>query len=212
MLDTNDVIKRLKQLLGFKTDLELANLLEIKPNTLSSWKIRDTVRYDKIIEVCKKNKIDLNEVFLVHPNAVYKVNLEDRIVKMISADHHVEYFIAPEKCLATSPSCIFPTEEDVNIGFQIAVENMHPTIKVSSYVLSMKIEIEEMKPWHIYVLIVENKGLLCYRFKRWTEEGTLLFVSDNPTFEGNTIEPSEIREVFCIRGIFLPNVKNLVDY
>lgn len=49
MLDANDVIRRLKQLLGFKTDLELANLLGIKPNTLSSWKIRETLRYDKII-------------------------------------------------------------------------------------------------------------------------------------------------------------------
>jgi len=58
MLNANDVIIRLKQLLGFKTDLELANLLEIKPNTLSSWKIRETLRYDKIIEVCKQHKIE----------------------------------------------------------------------------------------------------------------------------------------------------------
>lgn len=210
MLETNDIIKRLKQLLGLKTDLELANLLEIKPNTLSSWKIRETLRYDKIIEVCKQYKIDLNEVFLVHPNSVYNIDLEHRVVKMISVNNHIEYFINPEKCLATSPTCVFPTEEEVHIGFQIGVENMFPTIKLSSYVLAMKIDMEEMKPWHIYILVVENKGILFYRFKRKLENKELVFVSDSDTFEGLTVKPEEIREVFCIRGIFLPNIKNLV--
>jgi len=212
MLHVNEVIGRLKQLLKLKTDLELANLLEIKPNTLSSWKIRETLRYDKVIEVCKKYKIDLNEVFLVHPNSVYNVDLEDRIVKMISVDHQIEYFINPEKCLATSPSCIFPTEEEVDTAFQIGVENMYPTIKVSSYVLSKQIDLAEIKPWHIYLLVVEGKGILCYRFKRLGEQGELVFISDNPAFDSLTIQSDEIREIYCIRGIFLPNVKNLVDY
>ncbi|MBB1149615.1 MULTISPECIES: helix-turn-helix domain-containing protein [unclassified Myroides] len=209
MLDANDVISRLKHLLGLKTDLELANLLEIKPNTLSSWKIRAMVRYDKIIEVCTKYKIDLNEVFLIHPNSVYNVDLEDRIVKMISVDHHIEYFMNPDKCLASSPCCVFPTEEAVDIAFQLGVEHMFPTIKVSSYLLSKRIELSEMKPWNIYVLVVENRGILCYRFKRKTEANTLLFVADNEAFESLTLREDEIREVFCIRGIFLPHVKNL---
>ncbi|WP_158960409.1 helix-turn-helix domain-containing protein [Myroides fluvii] len=211
MLDANDVIVRLKQLLGFKTDLELANLLNIKPNTLSSWKVRETLRYDKVIEVCKQYKIDLNELFLVHPNTVYKGALDDRIVKMISVDHQIEYFINSEKSLATSPVCIFPTEEEVSIGFQLGVENMHPTIKVSSYVLSMKIDVAAIKPWHIYVLVVENRGILCYRFKRMMESGELLFVSDNAAFESLTLQADEIREIFAIRAIFLPHVKNLVE-
>ncbi|MGG5578753.1 helix-turn-helix domain-containing protein [Myroides sp. C15-4] len=212
MLDANDVIRRLKVLLGLKTDLELANLLEIKPNTLSSWKIRETVRYDRIIEVCKKNKIDLNEVFLIHPNSVYSINLDERIVKMISVDHHIEYFINPERCLASTPSYVFPTEEEVDIAFQVGVENMFPTIKVSSYLLSKKIALSEMKPWNIYVLIVENKGVLCYRFKRVTDTKALLFIADNAAFESLLLQEEEIREVFCVRGIFLPHVKNLVDF
>lgn len=212
MLDANDVISRLKLLLGLKTDLELANLLEIKPNTLSSWKIRETVRYDRIIVICKKFKIDLNEVFLIHPNSVYNVDLDDRIVKMISVDHHIEYFINPVKCLASSPSYVFPTEDEVDIAFQIGVENMFPTIKVSSYLLSKKIDLHEMKPWNIYVLIVENRGVLCYRFKRLTESKEWSFASDNHAFEGLILKEEEIREVFCIRGVFLPHIKNLVEF
>lgn len=96
MLQANDVIKRLKQLLGYKNDLELAKILGIKPNTLSSWKVRETMRYDKIIAICKKYKIDLNDLFLAHPNSVLNVDLENRRVKMISVDHHIEYFLNPE--------------------------------------------------------------------------------------------------------------------
>lgn len=212
MLNANDIIKRLKQLLGLKTDLELANLLEIKPNTLSSWKIRETLRYDKIIEICKQYKIDLNDLFLEHPNSVYKVDLDHRIVKMITVSHHIEYFINPEKCLATSPAFVFPTEEEVHIGFQIGMENMNPTVKVSSYALSAKIDVSELKPWYIYVLVIENKGILCYRYKRVLDNGKLLFVSDNPAFENLTLNIGEIRDAFVVRAIFLPHVKNLVEY
>ncbi|MGG5507751.1 MULTISPECIES: LexA family transcriptional regulator [unclassified Myroides] len=211
MLDANEVIRKLKELLGFKTDLELANLLGIKPNTLSSWKIRETVRFDKIIEVCRENHIDLNEVFLVRPNLVYNVDMNNRVVKMVAANRLIEYCIHPEKCLASSPSCVFPTEEEVTVGFQIPMENMYPTIKVSAYVLSMKIEVNEIKPWHLYVLVVENRGILCYRFKRWTTDNRLLFVSDNPAFDNLTLQLNDIQEIFIIRSIFLPNVKGLLE-
>lgn len=212
MVHVNEVITRLKQLLGYKSDLELAQVLEIKPNTLSTWKKRETLAYDKIIAVCKKYKIDLNDLFLAQPNAILNINLDDRRVKMISVDHHIEYFLNPEKCCGTSPSCVFPIAEEVDMAFQIGVENMFPTIKVSSYVLVKKIELQELLPWQIYVFVVENRGILCYRFKKHMEDGNLFLVSDNSAFENLEIRPEEVREVFCIHGAFLPNIKNLVQY
>lgn len=212
MLHANEIIKRLKQLLGYKTDLELAKLLDVKPNTISSWKTRDTLQFEKVIEICKKNKIDLNELFFANPNAVFNVDLENRRVKMISVDHHIEYFLNPEKCHATSPTCTFPTEEEIDTAFQIGAENMYPTIKVSSYVLTQRIQLEDIKAWHIYLLVVEGKGVLCYRFKRQTEDGELLFISDNTAYDNLLVEPKDIREIFCIRGAFLANIKNLTEY
>ncbi|MCS4238253.1 helix-turn-helix domain-containing protein [Myroides odoratus] len=212
MVQANEVITRLKQLLGYKNDLQLAEVLDIKPNTLSTWKKRETLAYDKIIEVCKKYKIDLNDLFLTHPNSILNINLEDRRVKMISVDHHIEYFLNPEKCYGTSPSCVFPIAEEVDMAFQIGVENMFPTVKVSSYVLVKKIALQDILPWQIYVLVVENRGILCYRFKQYTAEGNLFLVSDNFAFENLEIRPEDVREVFCIHGAFLPNVKNLIQH
>ncbi|QQU02253.1 helix-turn-helix domain-containing protein [Myroides odoratus] len=212
MVQANEVITRLKQLLGYKNDLQLAEVLDIKPNTLSTWKKRETLAYDKIIEVCKKYKIDLNDLFLTHPNSILNINLEDRRVKMISVDHHIEYFLNPEKCYGTSPSCVFSIAEEVDMAFQIGVENMFPTVKVSSYVLVKKIALQDILPWQIYVLVVENRGILCYRFKQYTAEGNLFLVSDNFAFENLEIRPEDVREVFCIHGAFLPNVKNLIQH
>lgn len=212
MLHTKDIIKRLKQLLGYKTDLELAKLLEVKPNTISSWKTRNTLQFEKVIEICKQHRIDLNELFLTNPNAVFNVDLENRRVKIISVDHHMEYFLNPEKCYATSPTCIFPTDEEIDTAFQIGTESMYPSIKVSSYVLTKKILLEEIKPWCLYVLVVEGKGILCFRFKHITEDGSYLFISDNESYDNLVVQEAEIREIFCIRGAFLANSKGMSEF
>ncbi|MDR0230336.1 MAG: helix-turn-helix domain-containing protein [Flavobacteriaceae bacterium] len=212
MLHTKYIIKRLKHLLGYKTDIELAELLNVKPNTISSWKARNTMQFEKIIDVCKNNKIDLNELFLSNPHAIFNVDVENRRVKIISVDHHMEYFLNPEKCYATSPTCTFPTDEEIDTAFQIGTESMYPSIKVSSYVLTKKIEVEDMRPWHIYVLVVEGRGVQCFRFKRITEDGDFFFVSDNESYDNLLIKPEDIREVFCVRGAFLANSKGMSEF
>ncbi|MGL4582498.1 MAG: LexA family transcriptional regulator [Flavobacterium sp.] len=209
MKSSESVIKKLKQLLGIKTDLELANILEVKPNTVSSWKSRETLQYEKIMNLCKEHKIDLNELFFSNTHKVFNTDLQKRKVKMISVDHHFEYFLNPERTWATSPSFVFPTEEEVDTAFQISAENMYPTVKVSSYVLTKKIELEDIKPWGIYVVVIEGKGVLCYRFKRYTENGDLSFISDNETYDNLVVKPQDVREIFCVRGAFLGNLKNL---
>lgn len=210
MLDSEEIIDKLKSILGYKTDLELADLLSIKPNTLASWKARGKVRYERIIKIAIRLKIDLNEIFLSNPKSIVNGSLVSRMVKMVSSDHLIEYFLDPKKCLAKSPSCYFPTEEKIDIAFQMAVENMSPTIKVNSYLLCQKIIIKDLKPWHIYLIVIEDRGVLCYRFKRFDESGSLVFISDNSNYDSITVEAKKVREIYSLKGIFLPTTKYLV--
>jgi len=46
------ILSKIKNHLNFKNDKELAEFLDIKQNTLSTWKSRNTLDYDKIIEKC----------------------------------------------------------------------------------------------------------------------------------------------------------------
>ena len=57
------VIDRLKTALRLRTDIELAEYLCVKQNTISGWKSRDTLDYKKIIEICDTNNISFDWLF-----------------------------------------------------------------------------------------------------------------------------------------------------
>ncbi len=58
------ILGRLKELTGAKRDLQLAELLQISPTTLSTWKKRNSVDYKLIIDFCQKKEFDLNFILL----------------------------------------------------------------------------------------------------------------------------------------------------
>lgn len=209
MKSSIEVIKKLKELLDIKTDFELAKLLDVKPNTVSSWKSRESLHFEKIIALCEMHKIDLNTLFLAGTESNNSFNIYKRRVKMISVEHHFEYCLDAKNALAICPTFIYPTEEEVDTAFQISSENMYPTIKVSSYVLSKKISLQDLKPWNLYVLVLKDKGIVCYRFKRKTDTSELFFISDNENYENLIVPENQVKEVFCVRGAFIGNNKNL---
>ena len=211
MQNATGVIKKLKRMLGIKTDLQLADILDVKPNTISSWKKRDSLQYEGLIALCKEHKIDLNELFFSDSTAVYNSSYHKRKVKMISIDHHFEYFLDPEKTLATAPSYVFPTVEEVDTAFQVSVDNMYPTIKMTSYVITKHISVEDLQLWHVYLFVLKGKGIVMYRFKRKVDDNTLLLISDNPAFENIQVKIDDIKELFCIRGAFLPQMKGISE-
>lgn len=51
-LDVQKIIERAKQVIGISTDTELANLLNIKQNTVSSWKRRGNIDLIPILALC----------------------------------------------------------------------------------------------------------------------------------------------------------------
>ncbi|MEK6451147.1 MULTISPECIES: helix-turn-helix domain-containing protein [Myroides] len=209
MKSSIEVIKKLKELLEIKTDFQLAKLLDVKPNTVSSWKSRESLHFEKIIALCEIHKIDLNTLFLEGSENINGFNLHKRRVKMISVEHHFEYCLDAKNALAICPTFIFPTEEEIDTAFQISSENMYPTIKVTSYVLSEKISLQDLKPWNVYVLVLKDKGIVCYRFKRKTDTNELFFISDNENYENLIVPENQVKEVFCVRGAFIGNNKNM---
>lgn len=211
MLDATGVLRKIKKLLGVKTDLQLSEILQVKPNTISSWKKRNSLQYESLIALCKEHKINLNDLFFTDFKSAYSDELNNRCVKMISIEHSVEYFLNPELTLLSAPSYVFPTEEEIDVAFQVSSNNMYPTIKVTSYVLTKKTRLSELQPWHLYLFNLEGKGLFVYRFKKWTEGERLEVISDNSKYPNLEFDEKEIREVFSVRGAFVPDFKVLGD-
>lgn len=212
MQNTKGIIKKLKGFLKIKTDLELSNILGVKPNTISSWKKRNSLQFESIIELCEKHRIDLNELFyserVMYKNEKTKSAKE---VRLVSSELHFQYLLDPQSTLESLPIFNFPFLEDVEIGFQVISENMAPTVRVSSYVICKEVALDTIRSLEIYVLHLKGKGLFVYRFKRVQDNGYLVFESYNQAFEDIEISPNDIMGVFVVKGAFLPSFRGLVS-
>ena len=61
---SQDVLARLKQITGTKSDASLSSALEISPQTLSSWKGRDSTPYSICVEIAQARGISLDWLLL----------------------------------------------------------------------------------------------------------------------------------------------------
>jgi len=61
-IDLSQVFRRLKYALNVDKDNELADILGLKQNTISTYKKRKSVPYKHIITICDQYNIDLNWV------------------------------------------------------------------------------------------------------------------------------------------------------
>jgi len=59
---SDKIIDRIKKYKGFKTDTELANHLKIKPNTVATWRSRNSIPFGKIIAFCESNSVSLDYI------------------------------------------------------------------------------------------------------------------------------------------------------
>lgn len=56
----NEILDKLKELKHIKTDTDLAGLFEVRPNTISTWRARDSAPYDQIIALCDREMISID--------------------------------------------------------------------------------------------------------------------------------------------------------
>lgn len=209
MQSAAEVIKKLKELLDIRTDLELAKLIKVKPNTISSWKSRETLQYDTIIQLCQERNINLNELFFDDYEESFNAKVNKKKIGMISIENQLQYYICSKATLAMVPAVFFPTDSDIDIAFQLGRNNMQPTIKLGTYAMCKKISNRIIHASRVYVLVVENRGILCNRFKGYDSKSDLIFSNDNDEFEDVHIKWENIKEIFLVNGTFLGNGKNL---
>lgn len=59
MRNLSEIINRIKQKFELKSDTQVAKLLNVEQNTLSSWKKRDKIPYEKLDELALNNNISI---------------------------------------------------------------------------------------------------------------------------------------------------------
>jgi len=63
MLNVEEVLERIKNKFGLKSDKELAELLEVTNKTIAGWKIRNSLDFKKILNLAKKKNLSLDFIF-----------------------------------------------------------------------------------------------------------------------------------------------------
>ena len=56
------ILDKIKKEKTIRTDIELANILRVRPNTISTWRKRGTVPYKTLIAFCEQKGIDIKDL------------------------------------------------------------------------------------------------------------------------------------------------------
>jgi len=196
-----NIIDRLKRALKIKTDIELSEFLNIKPNTISTWKKRNSVDFDSIISICELYELDLNEIFLNKK----KVSGYSANTPLVSREVQFQYVRENDinSFLEILPKYSFPfINADETRAFQVISNNMFPFIEENSYVMCEKVELNEVENLSMVVAVSKKKGLFLNRISRSeTNENTYILSSENDFFNEVIIQASEINELWLIRGV-----------
>lgn len=203
-----NVINKLKKSLKIKTDVELSEFLNIRPNTISTWKKRNSVDYDSIISICELYELDLNEILLDRKETgAYEA-------KTTLVTREVQYQYSKEQDVSTLldilPKYNFPfVIAEKSRAFQVVSNNMFPVIEENSFVICEQISTNEIKDNSIVVLISQEKGLFVNRIcKNKYEEKQFILSSENDFYQEIIIDESEIREVWTVCGLLSYDINN----
>ncbi|MDI1255504.1 MAG: LexA family transcriptional regulator [Flavobacterium sp.] len=202
----SNVIDRLKKLLKIKRDAQLAAILKVRANTISTWKKRNTLDHEAIILVCENYKFDLNYILL----NIKKSSASATQTPILSRDVQFQYALGndTEALLEALPKYHFPfiNGEDSR-AFQVISNNMFPLIEENSYVIC---ESTETIITNIPVVIVSrNKGIFINKlYPNPFNEGEFILSSENEGYRDVILEASDIDEIWKIRAQLSYNINH----
>ena len=214
MFNKNDkalILKQIKTHLKIKKDVDFANFLGIKPQTLNTWYTRNTFDYDLLYAKCididgnflltgsgnmLRNNIDLlnteNVNLPVKIRGLPLIRLEDMAGKnqeeMNALELYSDYYSIPE----------FNKKADYLI--RISGDSMAPKYFNGDIVACKKIPLDTFIQWGKVYVMDTVQGALCKRIEN-IENEQMLVVSDNDKYKPFKMNRKEIRSLAIVIGV-----------
>jgi hypothetical protein len=192
------------------TDIELSELLNVKPNTISTWKKRNSLDFSAIISICELYEIDLNEIFYSPENFVSRSKTYISETPLICREVQFQYCIDSKTILESLPKYNFPFIRSENTRvFQVLSNNMFPVIEENSYVICEEATIDSVNDNSVVVIVSKSKGLFVNRIHHsHKSRDIVLLSSENSFYETIKFESDDINEIWLIKGILSYNLTN----
>ncbi len=197
-----NIIERLKKSLKVKTDTSLSEILNIKPNTISSWKKRNTLDYSKIINKCVELNIDLNLILNENPTNFKP----ETYTPIVSKDLIYQYTSGKLKdSLDILPTMKFPSlKNKESIAFQIDKSIIDSKSNKDCFAFCEKTSLIEINDDDIAIIISNKLGFFVTKIKRSTSDAdkSVITVEDDSPFNKNiSISIHDIDELWKVTGI-----------
>lgn len=209
-----EVLDRLKEHLEVRTNTELSNILEVKPNTISTWKKRNTLDYPRILSVCQTYNIDIDKIFFDKQKQVTSSAGESKAknaFSVVTADSYFRYVTESGKkeYIDSLPKFSFPFIAGNNIrAFQVVGSAMLPVLKEGDYVVGEFTDMDTaaLINGNIYVLVSSVKGIYISRVRKDTSNPEIIhLIRDNEpenAFFELEMTTSEITEIWEVTTVF----------
>lgn len=199
--NATNILIRLKNHLNINTDSSLSEFLNIKPNTISSWKKRNTLDYNKIIEKCIDLNIDLNVIF----NEEAETAQQNR-TPIISKDLIYQYTSGHlNDSLNRLPNMKLPfLENKESRVFQIDMSIIDPSSSKDCFAICEKTALVNINEEDIIIVISNKLGFFVTKIKRSSTDAakTIITLADDSPFNNNfSISIKDIDEIWKVDGI-----------
>ncbi len=215
-MDKSVILNNIKDYLKFKNDKEFAEFLDIKQNTLSTWKKRNTIDYDKIIAKCdfinanwlltgkgsmlKKEDSDLIEVKKAEELGGYKT-IPLVSVEAIGGFGSSDFSIGERD---VKDFYVVPKFKDRKIDFMIEVygDSMYPKFKSGDIVACRKLGDSNFIQWNnVHIIATKEQGILIKRLNKAKNDTCILAVSENKDYEPFEIPNDEVTGLALVVGV-----------
>lgn len=205
-VNSNDILDRLKKALNMRSDAELARFLEVNPSTVATWRVKQSMKFDRIIEYSRN--IDLNWLFkgeetqkkcveefdLIKSDKDIVTHKSVRYYRSIAVnpDQETEYSEAHDLINVKYPKSFIDNELDTepeNIFITRAIgDTMEPTIRNRDFIMVQK-SCDPPFAGRIYLLRIDD-SIQCKRLNE-LPGNKLLIMNDNARYEDIQINRAE---------------------
>ncbi|MCT8340294.1 helix-turn-helix domain containing protein [Flavobacteriaceae bacterium TK19130] len=141
------IIDRLKKLLNLSSDKALCEVLDIKPNTLSTWKRRKTLDFNKVIALCNKHELNLNYVFFGEESDTFSLP-EQKVPTAKLMGKFEDHAIHTMKLVNTNRNLIL---------FKAKKDSL-PLVKKGALVVGQKVQKNKIRQETPYIISFNNKA------------------------------------------------------
>jgi len=214
-LDKSLILNKIKFKYNLKSNVELANFLDIGPTTLSSWYSRNSIDYDRIFSKCvginlewllsgaeiievpeiklsKEEKYKAIETY--NPKAIPLVNIQ-AFAGIGSTSFSIE-----EKNIQSR--YIVPDFDNVDFMIRVKGNSMAPKYNSGDVVACRILREHKFIQWNkTHVLSTKDQGMIVKRLKKCAETDRVTAVSDNKDYDPFDIPWAEIDGVALVIGV-----------